>query len=549
MTTKVPQDADAEQIILAHCLVDQSPAPLGDLAENEFFSESNRKIVRAIAALAEASAPVNLVEVVRWMQEHGNGVLPSYVSGLSDGVPLLKDLTPYRTRIRDAAAARGTINEAWELGEAAKRGDITEIAERAKKLTSRTDPPRGAKATRAGEAYPEAPPECWHGIAKLYLRAHEQSTEASDNYHLASFLVVMGSLLGRYVFVKMGRTIYPNLFAVLVGKSGRARKDTAIDYAANFLQEVDPEVFIPETIDSREGFIEELAQTQKKLEQSRLFGALRFVVRLNELRQLLDKAAQKGAKNIMPTLCAVYDCRGRLEVKTRTNPACVTDPTGGFVCGTDPEWLQELTIADIKAGIGNRVWWIPGNPKPRKAEPPDPDTEILNPLKGQVRSIVDYWRVKGSTKLRLTSEAQIRWNRYYEVELDRRDDDELMAVIGERDHTSCRKVAMIYAALDKSEYIETFHLNAAIAFTNFLYEARFPIFKGHGLGTLAQLDERIVEVAKSSPGAEIPWRSLRHRFKRTDIEVFERRMGWLTREDGPLSVKRTGRVRVVKAEE
>jgi len=546
---KVAHDPDAEHIILGNCFLQSSADPLGNLGEHEFFSEHNRKVYRAIVGIAAQKLPINITEVGRWIVDHRNGVPIPYLTALIDGVPEHADLSVYRGRIRDTAAERLALHEAWELGEAAKHGaPAAEVIKRAGRLAARAKP-ADAKPAVPETFYPVVPKEAWHGLSKLYHQAWSDATESSDNYVFASFIVAMAALLGRFVHIRLGRIVYPNLFVVLVGKSGRSRKDTAVDPAIEFCQAIDPDVYLTETVDSREGFIEELAVAQKQQQQAKLFGALRFIIRLPELRTLLEKAAQKGARNIMPTMSAVYDCRPKLEVKTRSNPATVTEPTGSLVAGTDPEWLEDLTAADIKAAIGRRVLFIPGDRKFRKANLPDPDSETLNALKVKIREAVDYWRARGTTRLQWSGEAAKRWAHFYEVELDRRDDDEIIAVLGEGDHVTCAKLATIWAALDKSEYIETFHLDAAIAFTEFLYEARFPIFKGHGLAPLARLDQKIVEIVKTAPAGQITWKPLRKKLWRIDIELFEKRMNWLTREDGPLSVSRLGKTRIVRAEE
>lgn len=145
---KISHDAAAEQVILGNCFLQSSRDPLGDLAEHEFFSEHNRKIYHAIVEIAAHNLPINFAEAGRWLTEHGNGVPIPYLTALIDGVPEHAEryLSIYRQRIRETAAERLTRAEAYELGEAAKRGEpVVDIIDRAGRLVEKAKPTVGLK--------------------------------------------------------------------------------------------------------------------------------------------------------------------------------------------------------------------------------------------------------------------------------------------------------------------------------------------------------------------------------------------------------------------
>ena len=210
---------------------------------------------------------------------------------------------------------------------------------------------------------------------------------------------------------------------------------------------------------------------------------------------LIEKAGQKGTRNIMPFLCHLYDCPHRESNKAFSSKAEIKEPTLSIESGTSESYLEPLTIRDIKGGAGNRVCWVGGDPKPRKDDPPDPNQEILNNLIKIVRGRVEMYRERKTTRFTLSPAAAKRHKRFYEIEYNPPTGDEMMEVVGERDAQTALKVSLIYAALDGSDgIIEAHHLEAAIAYVGFLYSTRIPIFSGHGLGFASAAQARIIDL-------------------------------------------------------
>lgn len=540
----IPHDPDAEQIILANCLLSETAAPLDGLTEAHFWSESNRRVMQAIRSLADTGKPVNLVEVAAWLHANGNTVPASYVSGLLDGVPQLtpQTLPHYSGRLNDSLEKRAVVREAAELAAQVTSGSVSveEIRDRAAHLAE--SPPKPTEKKRK-LAYPEIPRKAWTMPVAQYCDAVGESTEASDCYHYAAFYTVVGSLLGRTVYVRKGRTTYPNLYTVMVGRSG-ARKGTAMSLALDFLREIDEHDYVTETLDSREGFVVDLSEAHRRVSDAGQHGPFRCVLALEEFRSLIEKAEQKGTRNITPFLCFLYDCPAIARNKSKNNPAEVKLPTLAILAGTSPSYLENLSLADIEGGFGNRICWVPGDPKPRKDDPPDPDMGVLSPLKVKVREVIEDYRERETTRFHLSSMAGKRFKKFYLEEYSPALNDEVIKVLSERDDQTCLKVATINAALDHSNgQIEEHHLEPAIAFVQWLWEARFPVFAGHGLTPVAQIDQKIIERVRDSGAGGISYRNLQKSLHRVDAETFQRRMKALTAEDSALRIGYLGKKR------
>jgi len=139
-TSNLHYDLDAEKILLANSILDGTLEPLGDLREDEFYSESNRAIFQILTKLPRSNLPLNMHEVTGYIQEHEGPRafdLLCHLNEVLDGAPVLeKDWPYYRERVRKLARERISLKEASAIGEAVADGEpVSEIVKRARSLT------------------------------------------------------------------------------------------------------------------------------------------------------------------------------------------------------------------------------------------------------------------------------------------------------------------------------------------------------------------------------------------------------------------------------
>ena len=116
----------------------------------------------------------------------------------------------------------------------------------------------------------------------------------------------------------------------------------------------------------------------------------------------------------------------------------------------------------------------------------------------------------------------------------KRSGNELIDMITARDEATCRKVALIHAALDASSEIKLHHLEAAIGFVEFLWESRFPLFSGHGMTATAEIEDKIIKYVQSKMPLGVWYRQIRKgACQRIAYEQFERAMKSLTMGANP----------------
>lgn len=395
------------------------------------------------------------------------------------------------------------------------------------------------------EKCPTIPDAAYYGISREYGEIVGPLTEASRTYHLAAFLTAVGAALGRSVYLQHAGMIYPNLFTVIVGPSGGARKSTALEFCLHFLGQINTEIGVERTIDSREGFIQCLQGIANK--NKRVGGGVCALVRLGELRSLIDKTRMEGLRNIVPALCDAYDCPSELVVQTRQNPLKVENPTVSMFAATTKRWIEGLSEEDMEGGLGNRIAWVPGEPGEAIPHPPARDWSRWDQLVATVRERIDQWCKNGtSTKFSLSAETRPLWEKIYGELYGHRNDEALIAVLCERLQNHCLKTAIIFAALDGTDRIERTHLNAAYAFTQFLYDSLWYLFAGFGMSPMAQLDGKIIEAVQKAPVEGMRQRHLKKKFWRIDADTFNKRLYSLTGDDGPLVREKIGQQVIVR---
>lgn len=540
-------DPLAEQLVIGECFLKESIEPLGDLVPEQFWDPTCRLACKGLRELVREGKPLHTVQLLEWAEKHGQRADWVTLFVTSNKQDLFKpgQLAYYQARIADFARKRSALKDAGDLAlEMQGAASIEEVRERAKQIIEKTEPAAlAAKPVEKEVEYPPMPAAAWYGACDLYRKAMERTAACSDNYHLAGFLTVVGSVLGKTVYVPDGEEeLYPNLFTVIVGEAGWAKKDSALRTAHRFIKRIDPEFFSVYTVSSVEGFIDELALQQDELGQKGLDRIpLRVLLRLSELRNLIAKSAQKGTGNIIPTICEAFDCPSFLHTPVRSKPRRVDEPVMSVFACTNPNWLRHVTVDDLQAGFGSRVMFVPGDPKALWPKRHRPREEFLAPLIELVAKRVQQYRTEQRC-FQFSGEAESAWDEWVVPHDALRSEDATINLMAARDPQICMKVALIHAALDDSPVIELRHFNAARAFVEFLYESRFPMFAGHGMTPTAEIERKIIERVTKAMPLGMSWRQIRKSLWRIDGRFFEDRMRALTMGIDPvLKVKPVGK--------
>ncbi|HVU02297.1 MAG TPA: DnaB-like helicase N-terminal domain-containing protein [Polyangiaceae bacterium] len=109
-----PHNLDAEAAVLSSVFIAGSgfEAAAGIIQAEHFYSDANRRIFEAMAALAAATQPIDVVTVATWLLANGRlnqvGGTP-YLAQIQDSVPAVANIASYAEIVRDAWQKRELI--------------------------------------------------------------------------------------------------------------------------------------------------------------------------------------------------------------------------------------------------------------------------------------------------------------------------------------------------------------------------------------------------------------------------------------------------------
>lgn len=374
---------------------------------------------------------------------------------------------------------------------------------------------------------PRAPEEAWYGTAKLYREVIGHRVESSDNFHLACFLTLVGSLLGKSVYINSGRVTYPNFYTVIVGESAWSAKGTAMDPMAEIAPKINQAVVPLTSLDSSEGLIRAINDSR----QAAGHGSEGCVlIMLDEMNAFLEKAKMKGNK-LIPDLKKAFDSPETLQINTSKRVFVANAPTISVQAASEPDDLNtDMRDRDLKGGLGNRWIYVPGEPKPPNAESSVPTGEELEPVVTQLSKVIKFYQRGGKVQLHWSPQAYKLWKVFYDGARKRGSDDPLIVKLAARHRAYVPRIATVFAALDmETQFIQEKQLVAALAYADFLLDSLYYIFRNADIKPWVRESKDIIDYVRRKGGVPLRW--LRGRFHRLGAETFERRMKYLLADD------------------
>ena len=317
--------------------------------------------------------------------------------------------------------------------------------------------------------------DAYVGFAGDWIKFLELQTECNRDNLLVQFLAGVGAEFGRYHFNYYGQNLFTNLFVVILGDSGMARKGTALNYVKDWVRIFDPEwrgirggwasgeALVHFARDPEMGF-----DRKKKEEFVRDPGVTdkRILVAENELFQVFRIGDRQG-NNLIVKLREAWDSPEFMANTNKNSPQIATAPHISMIGHMTKAELLTTDPSNISNGFINRILWIHAF-RARLIANPEPITwpaELVERFR-LIRAfalgpqVVEADGTRGLNHIPLDPNAKLLWEKiYYEAPTL----SGSLGAILERFTSQIRKVALIYALLDQSNVITRTHLLAGQA--------------------------------------------------------------------------------------
>ena len=352
------------------------------------------------------------------------------------------------------------------------------------------------KAPEDGKLSPLPPPECFHGWFGEYRDLMAPTTEASDAYHLAAALTMAGMLIGRRAFAPLARQKhFPCLYTVLVGETGSARKDTAINGATEFFGEQptrDGRVGIPSYstlrgLSTAEGLIQALVDRNTDL-----------LLDVGEFKMTVLKSRKETSNTLGTVLTDLWNGLNVIDLPTRGKPLRVEEPFAALLGSITPDDLARvMTEEDIGSGFANRILFVYGEGKGRIPYPPEPDERALRELRKEFHANFGQ-ACKERRKYVLAPQARQLWDAHYDS-LDTRDypSDEAKK-LAQRISPNALRVAVCMAVAGGDLAIEGDVMDAGLKFAGWCYENTVFHARSWGANDEARLMTKILDLLRET---------------------------------------------------
>ena len=320
-----------------------------------------------------------------------------------------------------------------------------------------------------------------YGPAGEIIRRLEPVTEADPAAMYAQLLAGLGSLIGNGAyFLADGARHHPNLFAVICGRTAKARKGTSLARVRNVLSELDDlwlTTRVKSGVVSGEGIIEAFRDDEDK----------RLLLIEGEFGQVLQCMKREG-NTVSVILRQAWD-GSRIAVLRRKDPIDVEGAHISMIGHiTLPELHRLLASVEISNGLANRCLWIFADREKLLSE--GGSTPDLSEPLAQLHAAIITARNRG--RMERETSARDLWKSMY-ADLSQEPPGKLGEILS-RGEAQVMRLALLFALLDQSPHIASPHLEAALSLWRYCEASAAFIFADNLLSSKAA---KILEALRS----------------------------------------------------
>jgi hypothetical protein len=343
----------------------------------------------------------------------------------------------------------------------------------------------------------------FYGIAGEIVKSISPHSEADPAALLIQTLAMAGNVIGREPYYQVESDRHrPNLFAVLVGDSAKARKGTSQGRIRSILKIADQtwtDNRIKGGLSSGEGFIEAVRDPVEKYDIKEKRSEIvdpgitdkRLMIIEPEFAGAISVLERSG-NTLSPLIRRSWD-GDKLATLTRSSPLTATGAHISIIGHiTVDELRARISRTEMGNGFANRFLFVLVR---RSKELPFggnlTDSEILH-LGEQIKTAVDKAKMVGRREL--STRARAKWAEIYHALSAAQPG--LLGATTARAEAQTIRLALIYALLDGADQIDLPHLEAALAVWEYCEASAAHIF-GSLLGD--PLADEILQALQARP--------------------------------------------------
>lgn len=351
----------------------------------------------------------------------------------------------------------------------------------------------------------------YHGVVGEYVRAVDPHTEADPAAVLVQALVCLGNAMGRrpHFFVEETRH-GTNLFSAVVGDTSMARKGTALDRARKLPQLADPSWAERNDgeggLSTAEGLIAAVRDREQSEGRPPAADDKRLLAAMGEFSETLAKMGREG-NALGATLRGAWDGKS-LRIRTKAQPMTATGAHISVIGHITEADLKALfSAADVFNGFANRFLWVMAKRSKTLPFGGSLRVEELGEIVAATRAAL-WWADDLERPIELSKAARAMWPQLYE-ELGQSGAGRFGAVT-DRAEPQVRRLALIYAVLDRSTRVTPAHLRAAREVWRYCEDSAAYVF---GSGPPSGVEGRTLRLLERRDGRWTPRSSIQRAFK------------------------------------
>lgn len=328
---------------------------------------------------------------------------------------------------------------------------------------------------------------------------YTDNTESPTSYHVWCGLAAIAGALQRKVYLPwgIGQIIYPNLYVVLIGPSGRTRKGVALGIAKDILKQVPTVSVAPESSSGKQSTI--LVMKRAGLDfVDPTDNKTKRHCSVTAFSEELSVFLGQGDIAYLSSLTDWYDSKDDWEYETvGRGKDSIKGVCLNLVGGTAPDWIQSMIPHEaVGGGFTSRVIFIVEEKK-RKVVPIPIITEREKELKEML--VRDLERINKLTGVvTMSKEAMSLYVNWYTTETEKAEagspavDDSRFAGYNERRATHLRKLLLVSsAARDDDLIINTDDFRRAVSLLEGAEVNMHKTFGGFGKSRTSDATENI----------------------------------------------------------